>query len=296
MAQASCQYIEIGTMDRRNLATATQTASSSLLANQETLYLPRPRAFGNPGDDDDDDDDNDVFATPASRSAPCGADRCVEWKRRLKAHVASCGVWWALAAGLIAAVVVFWPWYALALAPRFALVERIESGPCHVLNHTVAARRSDHVRIAPGLLVRFAVDSVHVDKRQSDTLGVTDTDDPHLVLGTESKRTKQRVGSDTGLGRWVTGVALPRLLLEQSWMGAADAERFWRAYPIGAVTTCFYDSDAPTAYLAVRDGIDRLGLGLMVCILVTLFVFVLTSAIVVVPIHAWAGIGRFSFA
>jgi len=196
-------------------------------------------------------------------------------RQGVRHHMARWGLWWCLLAALAASATVFVPWYVTTLNPRYALMEHTRASMCTVMNHTiVATKRTRHdpviVKYVPGLWVWFQT------LADATAPSATHTDNAHAHKH----------------GGRVYAMALPRFLIEQSWMDQKMVDDYWAKYPAGSTARCFYDDEAPDEAVAMRPGIDRLGLGLLVCILVTLLVFVLVFAIIAVPLHAWAGIGR----
>lgn len=162
--------------------------------------------------------------------------------RRLRFAVVRWWPCWTVVPALLAALLVFVPWYAWDLAPDYDLVARACQASCLVLEHGAPLAAPAGGPVIPRLFVRLRV---------NDHGTVCDDCDDR------ERRRANAVDIQTGCRRDVTinvdAWATPFFTDRDSYMGVEDALAFLAASPVGTRHTCFYD---PASLLSARVAMD----------------------------------------
>ncbi|WBR14238.1 hypothetical protein pkur_cds_63 [Pandoravirus kuranda] len=155
---------------------------------------------------------------------------------------------WTVAPALLAALLVFVPWYAWDLAPDYDLVARACPASCLVLAHGAPVAVPDSDLVIPRLCVRLGADehgtvcdNCHGHERHRAGAEDTQTDCRNDIIG--------------DLDAW----AMPFFTERDSYMDAEGALAFLEASPVGTRHTCFYDpASLVRVRVAMHDGLPSL--------------------------------------
>lgn len=174
-------------------------------------------------------------------------ERLVRRRRLLVARWWPC---WTVVPALLAALLVFVPWYTWDLAPDYDLAGRARRASCLVLAHATPLTVVGSDLVIPRLYVRLSpvVKDHSVGEHSQRGSERRDSAD-----GNESTQTGRLDGTEIDV--W----AMPFLTEHDSYMANESVLAFLAASPVGARRTCFYDPAAPAgAHVAMDNGMPSL--------------------------------------
>ena len=167
------------------------------------------------------------------QSGTWASDRAAAAAERRGCTREACKCYLLVVLPVLAAALVFVPWFGTRMAPDCALLARVERVPCLVMAHEIidvqfAPDNAAHLREIPGLGVRL----------------------------------------DAPRGP-VLATALPHLLRRESWMDPDGVRAYFDLYPAGSTATCYYDPRHPADHVAMSGGIGYLAGEFARCALTT---------------------------